>query len=582
MIHPSALNPDTIPEMLCHRARYSPRDVAFCFPELQQSCTWEQLWAGVRLLAGALHRLGIQKGDRVAVLMEGSPELIQTLLAIVAVGAVAVPINAYSKNEELKAYCLDARPVALLLGTGPKLLPSAELATEAQATPGFSIWLPPHVFVQGPPEEVPSPFRTLSDLLKTENQLPDESLLTLFRASYTQEPAFLLYTSGTTGQPKGVLRTTASFLIAKQTNRSGLGGWLKARITRLSDQLTNRFTALVMLPLYHLGGIGLLFTALKVSNVRVVMLTRFNPVRALQSAAQEKCQFLIGTPFMVQAMLTSPLAHTTPLMSVLGIAFTSAAVNGPMLEKILAKLPQLYFFTVSYGSSEAGAVANGTCLVTKQGNLWVNLFLKLLRGMNLLNGFIAYEEFQATPHSICGPIDKHVQVRVADLHTGEVLPPDQPGEIQLRSHRVMRYAQTSITQESFLPEGWFKSGDIGYISPKGYLIISDRLKRLISRGGEKISPVEVENALLQHPGVAEAFVVGIPDELYGEQVCAAIIVQPGASVSAAQIQADLATRLSQFKVPKYVVPLTEFPLSGSGKISSESIKQLVLEQIKHD
>jgi fatty-acyl-CoA synthase len=566
--------------MLARRATYTPHDTAYCFPERQQAYTWARLWQEVQQLATGLLHLGIQKGDRVAVMLEGRAELVVSLLGVATVGAVVVPINTYSTKQEVETYFRDARPAAFLTGTAARQFSYTSLASELQTpnTGSAGAWLPRHVFVQGSEAEVAAPFRCYSELLAPASSVSTELFVQACQAVRASDPAFLLYTSGTTGTPKGVLRSVASFLGATP-RRQGLGQHVQAAAMRLGDRYTKRFAVMTLLPLYHLGGIGTLFTSLKMCNVRMVMLTHFNPVTARAVTAAEECKFLIGTPFMIQAMFAAQPAAAPPLRLVLGVVFASAAVTGSMLARIAQELPNLHFFTVSYGSSEAGAVANGTCLLHKKRNLATSLFLRLLRSINLLSGLLPYEAFSQTPFSICGRVDKQVAVRSIDLQTGEFLPPGQAGELVIRSHRVMRYAQEALAQESFLADGWYRSGDIGYVDAQGCLVITDRIKRLISRGGEKISPVEIEHTLLQHPGVAEAFVVGVPDALYGEQIGAVLVAKPATELDLAELRAWLGGRLSQFKVPHYIVLAPALPLSATGKVSSEVLKQLVQQTI---
>lgn len=570
-------NRHTLPALLHQRATHTPRDVAYQFPELKQAVTWAQLWQDVQTMAAGLAQQGIGPGHRVAVLLEGRLELLVTLLGTVAIGAVAVPLNTYSKLAELRQYLLAARPAALVLGTSGLRVAWPELTTAVlptpEAAPTEAAWVPNRVFVQGAGSELPLPFRPYEQLVATQPS-PAEARA-LCTATPASAPAFLLYTSGTTGLPKGVLRSTASFLAAD----AGAPGRFTARLLRFSDQLTRRFGLLCLLPLYHQGGIGTLVSVLKACNVPTTLLTHFNPVTALEMAERERCKFLIGTPYMVQAMLGAGAGRPLRLKALVGIAFASAAVSGPLLEGIVARLPGLYFFTVSYGSSEAGAVANGTCFFANNKNLLVAGFLKLMRRANLLSGEVPYALFLETPYSVCGRVDKAVEVQALDTHTGQFLPPGQAGELVVRSHRVMPYAEADPATDNRLPDGWYRTGDVGYVTPAGVLILTDRLKRLISRGGEKISPTEVENALRQHPAVADAYVLGVADALYGEQVCAVVVPQAGATLNAAELRARLGEQLSQFKLPKYVVALPALPLLGSGKPASEEIRQEVMQRI---
>jgi fatty-acyl-CoA synthase len=552
--------------MLEQRARHTARGLAFCFPEHGQACTWGQLWNNTRQLAEGLLRQGIGPGQRVAVLMEGRVELILALLAVVSIGAVVVPLNPFSTHDELRSYCLDAQLAALLLGAATQLTP-ATLAAEQGAD-----WLPRHVFVLEAGATTAAPFRPWAELLAAATPAPDFERAA--RATAAADASFLLYTSGTTGEPKGVLRTTASFLgLAPGSPEKG---WLARR----ADQLTNRFALLSLLPLYHLGGIGTLFTALKSANVRTVLLSRFHPITALQVAAQERCRFLIGTPYMLQAMMLAQTTQRADLRAVLGVAFASAAVNGAVLERVLHGLPNLYFFVVSYGSSEAGAVANGTSLVHRRTNLAMTLFLRLLRGAGVLNGLLPFEAFGQTPYSICGRIDKNVEVATIDLATGALLPPGEVGEVVIRSHRVMRYAQAQAEgAANYRPDGWYRSGDVGYLDPRGWLVLTDRLKRLISRGGEKISPAEIEGVLLRQPGVAEACVVGVPDALYGEQVGAAVVAEADTTLDVDALRAAVAAHLARFKVPTHWMQLPELPVSATGKVASAEVQRLLARQV---
>jgi fatty-acyl-CoA synthase len=571
MIDSATFPPNTVPAMLQQRTAYTANALAFCFPEHGQAYSWAQLWHETRQLAAGLLQRGVGPGARVAVLMEGRVELVLALLAVVSIGGVVVPLNPFSTRDELRSYCRDAQPVALLLGAATRLGP-ADLAPDQT-----SDWLPRQVFVLAADAPAAAPFRPFAELLTAGPDQAAPDFEAAARATTAADPSFLLYTSGTTGEPKGVLRTTASFLglaVGKKTGKKK--GWL----ARQTDRFTNRFAVLSLLPLYHLGGIGTLFTALKLANVRTVLLARFHPVVALQVAAREHCRFLIGTPYMLQAMMAAQPAQRVRLEAVLGVVFASAAVNGAILERVLRELPRVQFFTVSYGSSEAGAVANGTCLVSKKTSLGMSLFLRLLRGAGVLNGLLPFEVFGQTPYSICGRIDKAVEVATIDLQTGALLPPGAPGEIVIRSHRVMRYARAQAEgSANFRPDGWYRSGDVGYVDPRGWLVLTDRLKRLISRGGEKISPAEIEDVLLRQPGVADACVVGVPDELYGEQVGAAVVPEPGATLDTAALRAALGTHLARFKVPTHWLLLPELPVSATGKVASTEVRQLVLQHI---
>lgn len=345
-------------------------------------------------------------------------------------------------------------------------------------------------------------------------------------------------------------------------------------LMRISDKITRYFSIMNLLPLYHLGGFATLITSLKTCNIRIVMLSHFNPLNALAAVEKERCRVLVGTPFMVQQMLASPKRNNFNLNSLLGIAFTSAAVNNIILQKIMKSL-NLYFFMVSYGSSEAGAVANGTCFLNRRSNMILLLLYRLLRHTNLLSGLIHYKEFEKSSYSIGGRVDKQVEVKIVNPETGETLPSHELGEIAIRSYRVMRYTNELQAKASVTEEGWYKSGDLGFLDERRNLTITGRLHRLITRGGEKISPIEIENALLRHHDVDEALVIGVPDELYGEQICACIVAKEGAALTSEKLKMIWrhSCRRSSCRGISYFFPNFHSP---TGKVSIAEIKSLVL------
>ncbi|HTG67896.1 MAG TPA: class I adenylate-forming enzyme family protein [Candidatus Udaeobacter sp.] len=568
---------DTIPYLLQKRAAESPHDIAYSFPAAGLHRTWLMVWEETRLLAKGFLQLGIKKGDAIALLMPGRMEMIVSMYAAACVGAIIVPLNTYSKKQELHHYLKESRPKAIIMGMEgqhfhyPAMM--QEMMTDCRKAGTDSCWLPEFIFVLEEADRTVGPFRPLSALRTLGAAVEENIFVRACTAIDPKDPLILLYTSGTLGLPKGVLRSTASFLISADHTEEPGGG--TSLLMRLSGRITRYFSVMSLMPLYHLEGFALLFTGLKACNIRIVMLSGFNPLNALSAVEKEKCRVLIGTPFMIQHMLSSPKRDEFNLRSLLGVAFTSAAVNHTILQKIMKKL-DLSFFMVSYGSSEAGSVANGTCFINRKNNVLLRLVYELLKHTNPLSGLIPYKEFEKGTYSIAGKVDKAVEVKILNPETGVTMPPHQHGEIAIRSHRVMRYMNESYDKVSITADGWYKSGDLGFLDDQGSLTITGRLNSLISRGGEKISPVEIENALLRHKDVEEALVLGVPDELYGEQICACIIAKQGAELTSDQLKNDLVKHLSAFKLPRYFVFLPAFPLSPTGKISIAEMKALVL------
>jgi fatty-acyl-CoA synthase len=175
-------------------------------------------------------------------------------------------------------------------------------------------------------------------------------------------------------------------------------------------------------------------------------------------------------------------------------------------------------------------------------------------------------------YSLAGKVDKGVEIQILDMDTGETLPLYEHREITIRSHRVMNYAKDNKDRACYTKDGWYKLGALGFLDEKRKLTITGKHHRFISRGGEKISPVEIENVLLKHGHMDDELVVGIPDEMYGEQICTCKIAQKRAKLTPEKLRTDLSPYLSAFKIPKYFVFFNQFPLSPTGKVPVSEIQ----------
>lgn len=575
---------DTVPQLLRNRAGRSPDDIAFSFPGLDQHYNWRTIWEEVRRLSEGMLALGVQPGDRVALLMQGRIELVLLIFASACIGAVAVPLNTYSKKEELRALLADCKPAALLLDKEGQRQSYVTMVAELLAEKGgmrggeAECPVPAHLFVLADRAELRAPFRAYAELAEEAPKAGPDAFRAATAERNVRDPLVLLYTSGTSGKPKGVLRSTASFLPAARSPKRT--SFASSALMRLTDRLTRKLCVMSLLPLYHMGGFGTLFTALKACSIRIVMLSHYSPSSALAFVERFKCRVLIGTPFMIEQMLSSEARDKHDLRCLLGLVFTSSAVDRRVLERITREL-HIYFFMVSYGSTEAGAVANGVCVTDRKPHPLLSPLYGLFMQSRLVSGFIGLQQFMACEHSLAGKVDKNVEVAIVDPATGERMPIGEQGEICIRSHRVMRYAGLSDAEDAGpSADGWFRSGDLGSLDANGHLIVAGRIKRIISRGGEKISPVEIEQALLKLPGIESAFVVGVPDDKYGEQVCACIVPRRDAALIAEKIRHDLAGTLSAFKVPAHIVFLPYLPMSPTGKIAVADVRGLALAQLE--
>ncbi|RIX49374.1 long-chain fatty acid--CoA ligase [Paenibacillus nanensis] len=577
----NGLHVDSVPYLLQERARRFPSSIAYIFPERDQRYTWAEIWREVLPLARGMHRNGVRKGDRVAFLMTGRMELILSMYAAACLGAVLVPINAYSKKEELAGYLNESRPALMIIGAHghqqhyPSMLRQLAEARDGRSEGGF---IPSSVYVVADSDERLQGFRPYSELAAAGNLAGSDEWKEAIRHVASRDPLILLFTSGTLGVPKGVLRTTASFLIAS-AGKGESSSPLRKLMLGLNTRIMQAFKLLNLLPLYHMGGFATILTNLKSTNVPTVMLSRFHPIEALSAIEKERCKVLVGTPYMLQRMVAAPERAAFNLSSLLGAAFTSAAVTPSILQKVTSEL-RLQFFLVSYGSSEAGSVASGTCIRKEHlRGFLIPLLFRIVKHTNLLGGLIPYEAFMKESASLAGKVDPHVEIRIVDPATGEELPAGEQGEVWIRSHRVMRYANDRTERPAFTEDGWYRSGDLGWLNERKHLAIAGRIHRIISRGGEKISPIEIENIIMEHEEVEDALVIGVPDSLYGEEVCACIVPKSGSFLTSDRLKQELAPRLSAFKLPRTFIFLSQLPLSPTGKISIAEMKQLAEQEI---
>jgi fatty-acyl-CoA synthase len=333
MVSITDFNKNTVAQMLYSRVTYLPDSVVYYFPENQQAYNWRTIYTEARAIAEGLIRIGVKKGDKVGLLMEGRIEVILSMFAAASIGAVTVPINTYSKKEEIKSVLQDARTSVLIMGLSGHHLRYPEMVQEilAEATVTDLAWIPADIFVLGDEDDT-YPFRKFSDLKDGRNPMHDEDFVAACAGTFTNDPVLLIYTSGTTGLPKGILRSTASFLMSKDkaANKSGI---ITTYIHNCLDKISNRFKLINLLPLYHLGGISTIFTTLKISNFSVVMLSHFNPVNAIEAINKEKCRFLVGSPYMIQNMINLLPDESDMFNTIKGVSFASSAVNNVLIEK---------------------------------------------------------------------------------------------------------------------------------------------------------------------------------------------------------------------------------------------------------
>lgn len=460
-------------------------------------------------IAQLLARHGIEAGDHVAFLEPNGADSVELFLAVMAAGAVVTPLSLLSPPDALAAILERSKCKLLLAGPGQE-----DLARRARAALGG-----------GPPLVVTTP-GWLDELSGGQWALP---------ALGAGDDALLMYTSGTTGRPKGV----------RLSHRNLLAG---ARFVVAAHGLTATDRVLAVLPLSHINAQVVTVLAPLLSGGSVVMPERFSASRFWLLAARYRCTWLNVVPTIIAYLLAGEAVAGS------GNAADERAQDGldrsavRFCRSASAPLPPAHqqAFEQRFGIP----VVETMGLTETAGPVFSNLLDPVRRKLG-------------SPGRAFGNA-----ARVTEPETGMELPPGAVGEIEIKGPNVMAgyLDDADATARTLRPDGWLRTGDLGYRDRDGFYFITGRLKELIIKGGENIAPREIDEALLRHPALIAAAAVGVPDPAYGQDIEAGVVVRPGAEVSEAELLEFCRGALGAFRTPRAIRFLTELPQGPSGKV----------------
>jgi long-chain acyl-CoA synthetase len=502
-----------------------------------QRWSFEQFFADVDALAAVLqHDMGVKPGDRIAIAMRNCPDWILTFAAAVHVGAVAVLINSWGSAEELEFTLRDSDPTVLAAD-----LPRTRLATDELRQRRTALLF----------SDVDGDAETLGrDSLPHLEVWRIRDAVTAGRgreyATIQREPedmAMLLYTSGSTGHPKGVVYCHVS--AGQALMHMMLVGFLALEFggpIELRGGATSE-AQLVTVPLFHATGLFSGFLLPCAVGQKVVLLRKWDAVTAMQTIQTEKVTMLSTVPAILKDLLTHPRFDDFDLSSISRVAAAGAATPTGLPELLRDKLG------IENRSSGYGMTETASVCATMSGPVF---------------------DLKPMAAGIVSPI---IDLRVVGVQ-GNALPSEQDGEIQLRGVTITPgyWQRDDLTQEAFTPDGWLRTGDLGNIDDDGFLHITGRIKEIVIRGGENIAPIEIENVAYRHPSVKEVAVFGVPDDLMGEELAMVCHRQPGSALTEDELRQHMLNALPTFKVPKYLA-LTDKPLPRN---ASEKIHRLAL------
>lgn len=470
----------------------------------------------LKMAANLQHRYQFKKGDRLAILSNNTIEFCISVFAASYLGGIVVPLNTRLRPSELQF---------MLKNSGTNVLIVEDVLLETAEESLKLANLNVKVFVSGGLPQKKRNFWLSFDCLLEENQ---PAQMTEVKRT---DPLFIMYTSGTTGLPKGALGTHLG-ITQNVVNFS------------LNLETDERDRTLINIPLFHVSGLIAGFSHMvSVGGTSVLMYT-YKTKNFLELLDQEKITYINTVPTIFVFLLNYPERDRYDLSN-LRLAVTGGA---PMAVSTIQQLMSLYpnmNFINNYGATEC----TGSCTFSKP------------------------ESAITKPDSV-GMLTKIIDWKIVN-DEGVELGPKQIGELCIKGPTVIPeyWNNPEATSKEFVDNGYWKSGDIGYVDDEGYFFLLDRKKSMINRGGENIYTAEIENVLFNHPSVLEAAVVGIPDKVFGEVVLAALVLKEGHTLEEQDVRNFIGKYLADYKVPKYVQFLKELPRNPSGKVLKNHLKE---------
>ncbi len=506
------------------------RDAAEVFLVYEgEEWTFAQVMTGADELAASLvQRFGVRRGDRVALAMRNLPEWVVAFAAVVSVGAVVVSLNAWWTASEL-AFALDDADVAVLVADPERTERALDACRRRQT---------PIILARGDATHDAAPgVHHWADVIEPGAAMPRVELS-------GDDDATILYTSGTTGRPKGAVSTHDAICQTLMAFSAGIV--IEGRRRGPRDHPTGDPTCFILIvPLFHVTGCVPVMLSCFSWHFKLVIMRRWDPAVALSLIERHRVTNVVGVPTQSWDLL-----------------------NCPRLSE---------FDTSSLVTVGGGGAPAAPSLVARVEAAFVNGRPNLAYGMTETNAYGPQnygDDYQGRPASTGQTPTVVMDVEIRD-DRGRTVPTGEVGEIWVSGPTLFRgYWRQLDATDATLVAGWLRTGDVGYLDEEGFLFVEDRLQDMILRGGENVYCADVEAVFYEHPAVREAAVCGVPDERLGEVVAAVVVLHPDAHLDEAELTAFLATRLAAYKIPS-VVAFTNDPLprNAAGKIAKNRLAE---------
>ncbi len=537
----------TIGGLLDEMAQRFPDNEALVYHERGLRYSYKQFNEECRRVAKGLLKLGVKKGDNIAIWAYNVPEWVLLQFASAKIGAILVTVNTSYKSAELE-YILsqsdstslfmvgsfkDTNYVDTLASVVPELAASGPGTLNSSKLP----FLKNIVFIG---QETPAGMINFDRIIKMGDEVPDSELHAVEATLDCHDTINMQYTSGTTGFPKGVMLTHYNLV----NNGFNIGECMK---------FTDKDRLCIPVPFFHCFGcvLGVMVCVTHASTMVPVEI--FDPLKVLQTIEKEKCTAVHGVPTMFIAELEHP-----------------------------------EFSTFDLSSMRTGIMAGSVCPI--------EVMKRAVRDMHVTEITSVYGQTESSPGITQTRTEDSIELRVAtvgralpgaevkivDIETGATLPPGKQGELCARGYMVMKgyYKMPEETAKVIDADNWLHTGDLAIMDENGYCKITGRIKQMIIRGGENIYPREIEEFLYTHPKISDIQVYGVPDRKYGEQVMAAIILKKGLEMSEDEVRDFCRGKIANYKIPKYVKFVDGYPMTASGKIQKFKMREMAIKELQ--
>jgi fatty-acyl-CoA synthase len=490
--------------------------------------TYRQFDADTDALARGLLAAGIKARDRVGIWSPNCAEWVLLQFATAKIGAILVNINPAYRSHELEF---------VLRQSGVRLLVSAESFKTSDyramvGEVGDSLDSLERVIFLGTPE--------WDELFATGQSVGGDALEAREAQLAFDDPINIQYTSGTTGFPKGATLSHHNIL----NNGFFIGE---------ACRYTERDRVCIPVPFYHCFGMVLgNLAAVTHGACIVVPAPGFDPAATLRATADERCTSLYGVPTMFIAELALPDFRDYDLTSLRTGIMAGSPCPVEVMKRVVSEM-HMAEVTIAYGMTETSPVSAQTT---------------------------ADDDMERRVSTV-GRVHPHVEVKIINPDNGLVLPRGEPGEMCTRGYSVMLgyWNEPERTAEAIDAGRWMHTGDLAVIDAAGYLNIVGRIKDMVIRGGENVYPREVEEFLYTHPEIEDVQVVGVPDEKYGEELCAWVRLRPGSGLAEEDVRAFCVGKIAHYKVPRYVRFTEEFPMTVTGKVQKFKMRETSVAEL---